>query len=229
MLLETPFSLRILGFFLCLNLSLSYAQSELTTAEIETINTNQSATSGDLYLDVQRDELYLGLDTGGLRKISNKEVLVDDLPLPEVVNPIIYLDTSSSQTDATSYVTVKSFMLPADILKSQNAVKIIFYKRRISTSGSVQIQLVYGGQTLFTTGNLGNAVGRVEMILFATGSPTSQRAYIDDANTGNNGQRTGVATVDSSQEQLVEIKLRTSTTAATFSLDFLSAEGLIFD
>ena len=114
-------------------------------------------------------------------------------------------------------------------MKQQNAIKIIFYKRRTSSNGSVQIRLVYGGQVFFTTGSLSNEVGRVEMTLFATGSENAQRAYIDDANTGNNGQKTGTTTVNSAQDQLVEIQLKTNNTASDFSLDFLSVQALLYD
>lgn len=206
-----------------------FSQEELTSAQIDAINSSQTAVSGDLYLDIEEDFLYLGLSDGTLRKISDKRIIIDDEPLPEVANPLIYLDTSTSTSNSTSYTTVKSFTLPANILKNQNAVKMIFYKRRTSNSGSVQIRLVYGGQTLFSTGNLGNEVGRVEMILFATGNENSQRAYIDDANTGNNGQRTGTSAVNSSQDQLVEIQVQTNNSSSTFAFDFLSVEGLIFD
>ena len=182
-----------------------------------------------MYLDIEEDELYIGTSSGTLRKISNKQVQVDGQPLPEVSTPLIYLDTSTSSTNSTNYTTVKSFTLPGGILKQQNAIKIIFYKRRTSSNGSVQIRLVYGGQVFFTTGSLSNEVGRVEMTLFATGSENAQRAYIDDANTGNNGQKTGTTTVNSAQDQLVEIQLKTNNTASDFSLDFLSVQALLYD
>lgn len=205
------------------------SQTELTTVEIQAIDNAQTANEGDHYLDTDRDELYVGMGNGKLRKISEKETLVGNDPLPAISTPLIHLDTSPSQTSSTSFVTVKSFTLPGGILKTSNAIKMVFFKRRNSSSGSVQIELVYGGQSLFTTGNLGNAVGRVEMTLFATGTESGQRAYIDDANTGNNGQRTGTSSIDSSQDQLVEIRLSTNNTTSTFTLDFLSVEGLIFD
>ena len=222
--------IKICVIFACVLLSPNLlAQQELTTAQIESTNNNQTATSGELYLDIQEDLLYMGLDNGTLRKISDKRIIIDDEPLPEVTNPLIYLDTSTSSSNSTNYTTVKSFTLPGNILKTQNAVKMVFYKRRTSNSGSVNIRLKYGGQTLFTTGSLGNAVGRVEMILFSTGNTNSQRAYIDDANTGNNGQRTGTSSINSEQDQLVEIQVRTNNTSSNFSFDFLSAEGLIFE
>lgn len=225
------YKLLLCGLFLicCMIPQSGLAQQELTTAQIQTIHSNQTASQGDLYLDIEKDELYIGVASGKLRRISNKQVQVDGQPLPEVSTPLIYLDTSTSSTNATNFTTVKSFTLPGGILKQQNAIKIVCYKRRSSSTGSVQIQLVYGGQTFFTTGNLSNEVGRVEMIVFATGSESAQRAYIDDANTGNSGQKTGVTNVGSSQDQLVEIKLKCNNTSSNFSLDFLSVEALLYE
>lgn len=225
------YKLLLCGLFLicCMIPQCGFAQQQLTTAQIQTIHANQTASQGDLYLDIEKDELYMGTSSGELRRISNKQVQVGGQPLPEVSTPLIHLDTSTSSTNATSFTTVKSFTLPGGILKQQNAIKIVCYKRRTSTNGSVQIQLVYGGQTFFTTGNLSNEVGRVEMMLFATGSENAQRAYIDDANTGNNGQKTGVTNVSSSQDQLVEIKLKCNNTSSNFSLDFLSVEALLYE
>lgn len=213
----------------CMFFQVHFAQQQLTTAQIQAINTNLSANEGDMYLDTEEDELYIGTSSGNLRKISNKRAQVDGQPLPEVSTPLIHLDTSTSSTSSTNFTTVKSFTLPGGILKTQNAIKIVFYKRRTSTNGSVQIKLRYGGQEFFTTGNLGNEVGRVEMTLFATGSTASQRAYIDDANTGNSGQKTGTTTVDSSQDQLVEIQLSTNNSSSSFSLDFLSVQALLYE
>ena len=213
----------------CMFFQVVFSQQQLTTAQIQSIHSSQTAAQGDMYLDVEEDELYIGTSSGTLRKISNKQVQVDGQPLPEVSTPLIYLDTSTSSTNSTNYTTVKSFTLPGGILKQQNAIKIIFYKRRTSSNGSVQIRLVYGGQVFFTTGSLSNEVGRVEMTLFATGSENAQRAYIDDANTGNNGQKTGTTTVNSAQDQLVEIQLKTNNTASDFSLDFLSVQALLYD
>lgn len=229
MLLKTKPSANWILIILLVVSTQLFSQQELTTAEIETINSAQTASQGDMYLDVELDLLYIGLSSGKLRKISDKETVVDGQPLPDVSKPLIHLDTSPSTASSTSFVTIKSFVLPGDILKSQNAINMVFYKRRNSNSGSLQIRLRYGGQELFTTGNLSNAVGRVEMALFASGSSSSQRAYIDDANTGNNGQRTGTSSVNSSQDQLVEIQVKVGNSSTQFTLDFLSVEGLIFE
>ncbi|APD06819.1 hypothetical protein UJ101_01300 [Flavobacteriaceae bacterium UJ101] len=249
------------------------AQIEITSSAVDSFST---AAQGDYYITTDTNELYVGLEGGTLRKISNpnevtslidntngtltfknelnisntinKANLVDngdgtytfsnatgtsdDVTFltnsssdNQVVSSTFWIDTTAVTVSSTSWgVHQKSFVIPGNTLGTGNAVRIVCY--RINPGGSTQIRLSYGGQTFYTSGNIGNNSSRMEFIIFGNGTTNSQKSFMDDANTGGNGQRFGVSTVDSTVDQTVSIQIR-KVSGSDKTLDFCSAEKMI--
>jgi hypothetical protein len=64
--------MKYLLLFICLGLSATLqAQTDRTEAQINTLITNSTAISGDMYHDTDNDLYYMGLDSGGLQLVSD--------------------------------------------------------------------------------------------------------------------------------------------------------------
>ncbi|MCT4665499.1 MAG: hypothetical protein N4A45_09730 [Flavobacteriales bacterium] len=217
----------ILNFFLIFSTLVCEAQIALPAGtNIEMYN---SASEGDFYID-NDSNFYIGLSNGGLKIIpkEDSESLPTGTPTIPFENPVIWLSSTSVPVTSSSYETIKSFTLKGDILQDKNAVRITCWRRR--QGGNMQINFRYGGQSFFTSGSLGNNSARMEFIIFSNGNANSQRAYMDDANTGGNGQRTGTLSINSAVDQTVEIRARRASGSGTAGfIDFCSSEALIYE
>lgn len=140
-----------------------------------------------------------------------------------IVASTLWIDNSNISVSNTSFgVHEKSFTVPGGSLGTKNAIRCVCYR---TNSGSQQIKIQYGGQAFYTTGNLGNSSSRFEFIIFGNGATNSQKSFMDDANTGTEGQRYGTVSVDSTVDQTVKIQMR-RVGGSNGSLDFCSAELL---
>lgn len=182
---------------------------------------------------VSREKASLTDNGDGTLTFSNESGTSDDItfnsviPSPQTINTqTIWIDGESDQITSTGYTNVqtKSFILEGGLLGTKNAIRIVCYRRK--GNSNQRIRLRYGGQAFFESGDLGNESARIEFIIFGNGSTSSQKAFMDDANTGSNGQKFGIVNVNSTLNQMIEIQIRKTGGNNNGVFDFAFAELL---